>query len=377
MANTVYIHIPFCTEICHYCDYNKIYFNEHIVNNYLKALEQEIIMTKKKHDFKKVKSIFIGGGTPTSLTERQLIELTNIISKHFIFKEDYEYTIEANPDSITASKLAILKAGQVNRISFGVQTFDNNLLKSIGRTHKANHVYKALNLAVKANLTNINIDLMFGLPNQTVTQFKESILAGVELPIKHISCYSLVVERKTVFYNLFQKEQLSLPSENDEVIMFEMMQKILVDNGFNHYEIGNFAIPSFESVHNLTYWNNEQYYGFGAGAHRYLGNERASNVLPVNKYIQLLTEGKLPTKETVKLTKQNQIEEEMFLGLRKTAGISVKRVQNKFSINPLDYYEREINNLVEQNLLEVQSGMIKLTNKGRRLGNEVFQTFIK
>lgn len=377
MISAAYIHIPFCSHICYYCDYNKIFFNEQIVDDYLVALEQEIKMTTKKIPTDYLRTIFVGGGTPTSLNTHQLAKLTSIIKKYLNYDAATEFTFEANPDCAEIEKYKILQDAGVNRLSFGVQTFNDKLLKEIGRTHHKNDVFKIIENVTSLGFSNLNIDLMFGLPHQTVADFSNSLEIAKTLPIKHLSAYSLIVEPKTVFYNLAQKNKLHLPIEDDEALMYDLLVNEMQSINFKQYEISNFAKKNYESRQNLTYWNNEQYYGFGAGAHGYVGQKRYGNVLPVNKYINMLKEKELPRLETVKLTKQQQIEEEMFLGLRKTAGISIDVFKKKFSIDPLKYYEREIDSNIKKDFITVDGDTIKLTKLGLIFSNEVFQTFIK
>ncbi|MDQ0269512.1 radical SAM family heme chaperone HemW [Cytobacillus purgationiresistens] len=377
MINAAYIHIPFCEHICHYCDFNKVFLKGQPVDEYLDYLDKEIELTLVDAPYTKFKTIFIGGGTPTALNVQQLEKLLSTINKYMPFAEDVEYTFEANPGDLSAEKLSLLRAGGVNRISFGVQTFNDELLKRIGRVHRAKDVFQSIEAAKNAGFENISIDLIYSLPGQTLADFKETLATSFTLDIQHYSGYSLIIEPKTVFYNLMRKGKLPTPGEDAEAAMYETLMDEMEKQGFEQYEISNFAKPGFESKHNLTYWDNEWYYGFGAGAHGYVNGYRRSNYGPLKKYMDPLKEGKLPIIEEQKPTKAEQMEEEMFLGLRKIKGVSISRFEEKFSANPMQYFGEEIQTHIEKQLLQLDGDAIKLTRKGYLLGNEVFQSFIK
>ncbi|NCU17467.1 radical SAM family heme chaperone HemW [Pallidibacillus pasinlerensis] len=377
MPESIYIHIPFCTHICFYCDFNKVFLKGQPVDEYLQALHREMETTFQQHPPQKIKTIFIGGGTPTALNEKQLDYLMQSIHSFVQFDPNIEFSIEANPGDLTTGKLKVLKDHGVNRLSLGVQSFNDDLLKAIGRSHKAKDVYVTVEEARKIGFENISIDLMYGLPNQTLEDVGHSLEEFFRLNLEHCSAYSLIVESKTIFYNLMKKGKLPLPSEDIEAAMYERIMNDMNHHGYHQYEISNYAKKGYESKHNIVYWDNENYYGLGAGAHGYIGSARRSNVGPVNKYIQAVEETGLAIREEITLTKKDKIEEEMFLGLRKTAGVSVKKFKEKFSVNPFEYYHDEIEKLTNEKLIEVNDEFIRLTEKGRFLGNIVFQEFIK
>ena len=376
MVQAAYIHIPFCVHICHYCDFNKVFIKGQPVDDYLKALQVEMERTIQQSNDNELKTVFVGGGTPTSLSQEQLKTLLTTIRNTLPIRQDAEITFEANPGDLTEDKLMVLREGGVNRLSLGVQSFDEQLLKKIGRTHHAEDVYRTVENAKKSGFQNISIDLMYGLPGQTLESFVHSLQETFRLNIQHVSSYSLIVEPKTVFYNLMRKGKLHLPSEDDDAKMYETLLQLTKQNGFHQYEISNFAKRGFESKHNLTYWNNEEYYGFGAGAHSYVDGVRKSNIGPVNHYIQQIKDGKLPILEETTLTLTEKMEEEMFLGLRKTEGVSIENFQEKFKQNPLQLFSEQLKSLKNKGLIDISSGNIKLTKKGMFLGNEVFQAFI-
>lgn len=376
MINAAYLHIPFCEHICHYCDFNKVFLKGQPVDDYLKALDQEMKMTLEKHPTHELDTIFVGGGTPTSLNEQQLYSFCESINNNLPKSDKVEFSFEANPGDLSIEKLQILKDAGVNRISLGVQTFNEELLKRIGRVHRAKDVYQTIENAKKVGFNNISIDLIFSLPSQTVGDFKESLTEAFSLDIQHYSAYSLIIEPKTVFYNLLKKGKLPTPGEDIEAKMYEILMDEMEKNGYNQYEISNFSKPGYESKHNLTYWNNEYYYGFGAGAHCYVDGYRRSNSGPLKKYMDQINSGNLPVFDDHKVTKAEQMEEEMFLGLRKTKGVSISHFIEKFDQDPLQIFKKEIDDLAGKQWIEVKNDNIYLTKTGRFLGNEVFQAFL-
>ncbi|PLR93807.1 radical SAM family heme chaperone HemW [Bacillus sp. T33-2] len=376
MIKAAYIHIPFCEHICHYCDFNKVFLKNQPVGEYLASLEKEMVLTLKDKPAAKLDSIFVGGGTPTALNENQLFELCGSIRRVLPYDERTEFTFEANPGDLSKEKLQILKDAGVNRLSFGVQTFNDELLRSIGRTHRAKDVFKSIEAAKQTGFNNISIDLIYSLPGQTLADFKETLDIAFGLDIQHYSGYSLIIEPKTVFYNLMNRGTLRLPGEETEAEMYELLMEQMELHGFYQYEISNFGIPGYESRHNLTYWNNEEYYGFGAGAHSYVHGLRQSNYGPLKKYMEPLQTGSLPVLDSHPVTRSEQMEEELFLGLRKTNGVPVRRFMEKFGADPRHLFKNEIDSLVARKLLYATKEEIRLTKIGRLLGNEVFQSFL-
>ena len=377
MIKAAYIHIPFCEHICHYCDFNKVFLKGQPVDEYLTALEKEMKLTFASARSKEVQSIFVGGGTPTALNVSQLERLVNIIKNQMSFTKQVEYTFEANPGDLSSDKLKVLYEAGVNRLSFGVQTFNNDLLKKIGRTHEAKDVFHSVAEAKKIGFENISLDLIYSLPGQTIEDFKQTLDISFSLETTHFSGYSLIIEPKTVFYQLMNKGKLQVPDEDEEAAMYEMLMEEMDKHGYSQYEISNFAQKGYESRHNLTYWNNESYYGFGAGAHSYLNGVRRSNYGPLKKYMDpIIEKGHLPTMEEHIVTKKEMWEEEMFLGLRKTKGISITHFTQKFGESPLTLFNDQIRQLEQKGLIKVSDGYIGLTHRGKFLGNEVFQAFL-
>ncbi len=378
MARGVYIHIPFCHQICNYCDFNKVFFKNQPVDQYIEALGKEIEMAvaKAPRAFEKIETIFLGGGTPTSLSAEQITRLLALISKHIPMSSVKEFSSEANPDELTREKLEALLNGGVNRLSMGVQSFDQGLLQKIGRTHTNEHVYETIALAKEVGFKNISIDLMYGLPGQTMEQWQDTLNKAMELNLPHFSAYSLIVEPKTIFYIQYAKGKLVLPTEDLEAEMYDVLMTTMENNGLKQYEISNFANEDHESVHNKIYWENDEYAGFGAGAHGYVEGVRYSNHGPIKKYIETVESGKLPIVYEHVVTAEERLEEQMFLGLRKTAGITHAEFALKFEKTMAELFPEQLKKQKELGLIEFDDAGVRLTRKGRFVGNEVFQQFL-
>lgn len=377
MIQAAYLHIPFCEHICHYCDFNKVFLKGQPVDEYLQYLDKEMEITMNSSDYAPFKTIFVGGGTPTALNEKQLATFLESIRKRLPLAGEYEFTFEANPGDLSYEKLKLLYDYGVNRLSLGVQTFNDQLLEKIGRVHRAKDVYQSVESAKKAGFKNMSIDLIYSLPTQTMADFQETLTTSFQLDVQHYSAYSLIIEPKTVFYNLMRKGKLHTPGEDVEAAMYELLMEKMKENGFEQYEISNFSKPGFESKHNLTYWNNEAYFGFGAGAHSYVEGYRRSNYGPLKKYMEPLDQNELPIMDKHEVTKKVKMEEEMFLGLRKTQGVSMKEFKDKYDIDIMEVFREELLGHEQKSLLEIKGDSIQLTKQGRLLGNEVFQSFIK
>lgn len=373
---SAYIHIPFCEHICFYCDFNKVFIQGQPVDEYIQGLIKEIRLTKERYPSDDTETIYIGGGTPTSLSAEQLDALLGGIRQELPFDPRNEFTVEANPGDLTLDKIAVLKNHGVNRLSMGVQSFDDRLLKKIGRKHSAQDVFDTMKLVEKGGMDNVSIDLIYALPGQTMESFQDTLEKALALDLPHYSMYSLILENKTVFYNWARQGRLKLPGEDAEGDMFDLAAAFMEKAGRMKYEVSNFAVPGQESRHNLVYWNNEHYYGFGAGASGYLGHSRYRNHGPIQHYLEPLRNDQLPTIETEALSLTNRMEEEMFLGLRKLQGVSYTHFSNKFQRDLTSVYGTVIAELIAEGMLERQEDYLRLTTKGLILGNEVFQRFL-
>ncbi len=378
MARGVYIHIPFCHQICNYCDFNKFYVKNQPVDAYIEMLGKEMELATKKYpeSFQQIETVFLGGGTPTALSTQQIERLLELIRTYIMTDNVTEFTSEANPDELSVAKMQALFDGGVNRLSMGVQSFEQELLKKIGRTHSNNHVYETIALAKKVGFRNISVDLMYGLPGQTMAQWKDTLEKAFALDIPHYSAYSLIVEPKTIFYNQYTKGKLHLPTEDLEADMYDVLMSQMAAHGLQQYEISNFAHTGFSSKHNKIYWENDEYAGFGAGAHGYLAGVRYTNHGPLKKYMDAINAGELPIVYEHIVAGKEKREEQMFLGLRKTEGIRHSIYEEKFKESMHRSYSHVIEKLVLEGLLEHDTKGIRLTRKGRFVGNEVFQQFL-
>lgn len=375
-TEAVYIHIPFCTNKCFYCDFNSYVLKDQPVMDYLQALEREMELTVKASPPGVIKSIFVGGGTPTVLNPKEMEYFLKTVRDHFPeWDEHIEFSMEANPGTTDLEKLSVMREGGVNRVSFGVQAFQNDLLTGIGRIHNTDDVYRSLENAKKAGFDNMSIDLMFGLPNQTIEMLSESVTKALELGLPHYSIYSLKVEENTLFHTLYQKNQLPLPDEEDELNMYLLLMNRMKEAGYKQYEISNFAKPGFESKHNMTYWLNEDYYGLGAGAHGYVGRQRHMNIKGVNPYVEAVKKG-LPRLESFHISQEDAMEDFLMVGLRVLDGISRSHFEQQFNTSLDVVFARPLDKMVNAGLLDATDDGYKLSDKGVLFGNEVFAEFI-
>ena len=368
---SAYVHIPFCTQICYYCDFSKVFIKNQPVDSYLEHLLEEF----QSYDIQKLSTLYIGGGTPTALSVSQLEVLLKGLTKNLDLSVLEELTIEANPGDLDADKIAVLKNSPVNRVSLGVQTFDDKMLKKIGRSHLEKDIYENIDRLKLAGFDNISIDLIYALPGQTMEQVKDNVAKAIGLDIPHMSLYSLILENHTVFMNRMRRGKLPLPKEELEAEMFEYIIAELERSGFEHYEISNFSKPGFESRHNLMYWDNAEYYGIGAGASGYVNGVRYKNHGPIRHYLSAVEEGNARITEE-HLSQKEQMEEEMFLGLRKKSGVSMARFEKKFGRSFDGLYGEIVKDLVQQGLMQIEGDRVRMTKRGLFLGDTVAERFI-
>ena len=368
---SAYVHIPFCTQICYYCDFSKVFIKNQPVDSYLEHLLEEF----QSYDIQKLRTLYIGGGTPTALSASQLEVLLNGLTKNLDLSALEELTIEANPGDLDADKIAVLKNSAVNRVSLGVQTFDDKMLKKIGRSHLEKDIYENIDRLKLAGFDNISIDLIYALPGQTMEQVKDNVAKAIGLDIPHMSLYSLILENHTVFMNRMRRGKLPLPKEELEAEMFEYIIAELERAGFEHYEISNFSKSGFESRHNLMYWDNAEYYGIGAGASGYVNGVRYKNHGPIRHYLNAVEEGNARITEEY-LSQKEQMEEEMFLGLRKKSGVSMARFEEKFGRSFDGLYGEIVKDLVQQGLMQIEGDRVRMTKRGLFLGDTVAERFI-
>lgn len=359
MVKNIYIHIPFCTNICTYCDFCKVYYNEKWIDRYLESLENEVNNNYKNE---KIETIYIGGGTPSSLSILELKKLFEIVTK-IRLEESYEFTIECNIEDITEEKLKLFKDNKVNRLSIGVQSFNDKFLRYLGRNYNSNIIEEKINLS-KKYFNNINIDLIYALNNQTLNDLNKDLDKFIKLDIPHISCYSLIIENNTILSNNNEK----YIDEDLDRKMYDLICKRL-KKIYNHYEISNFSKLGFESKHNLCYWNNNEYYGFGVGAAGYINNIRYTNTKNVTRYID-----KRYNRDEEILTKEDKMKYELILGFRKIKGINKKEFYNKYNIKLEDIYN--INDLIKKDVLCETKDNVFINENYVYVSNEILVNFI-
>ncbi|MCI8655574.1 MAG: oxygen-independent coproporphyrinogen III oxidase [Clostridia bacterium] len=370
----IYIHIPFCKRKCYYCDFISYCNQDENIDRYIDALIKEIRNRKKKIVGRKVTTIYIGGGTPSFIKEQDIEKVLKTLE----IKEHQEITIEVNPGTVNKQKLKTYRKIGINRISIGLQETHNNLLKQIGRIHTYEEFLETYKIARSVGFKNINVDLMIGLPNQSIQDIKENLERIILLNPEHISVYSLILEEGTPLIKKIDEEELKLPDEELERDMYWYVKNKLELNGYMHYEISNFAKAGYQSKHNMNCWKQKEYVGFGVAAHSYLNFIRFSNTSILNEYIHNIESNNVDA--NVKIQEEQILEdtqkEYMLLGLRKIDGVSISEFKNKFGKNPLFIYKEELNELVETGFLRVDLDAIKLTNKGIDFANLVWEKFV-
>lgn len=369
----IYVHIPFCKRKCDYCDFISYSNKDLKIEEYIEAVKKEIELLKIKST---ITTVYIGGGTPSYIESKYIKEIIKEISAKNLSKEA-EITIEVNPGTVTLKKLRDYKEAGINRLSIGLQTTQDELLKQIGRIHNYEQFLETYKMARKVGFSNINVDLMLGLPNQRIKDLKESLESVMELQPEHISVYSLIVEDGTPIANKIEAGDLQLPDEDLERNMYWYVKNTLELNGFKHYEISNFAKPGYESRHNLNCWRQQEYVGVGLAAHSYRDITRYSNTAQLGEYIRNVQKGNLERNRIIhEIQKEDDTKKEyMLLGLRQIDGVKISKFKERFGDNPIYLFRNELNKLVSEELLCVDDDNIRLTNKGIDLANLVWVEF--
>ena len=370
----LYIHIPFCKKKCFYCDFPSYTNLEHLITLYIEALKKEIHLVALQNPNVKIKTIFMGGGTPSYIPSQYIIEIIKTIQYNFKIEKNAEISIEGNPGTFNLKKLQDYRKVGINRISVGLQAWQDNLLKRLGRIHTQKQFMQAIKDVKEAGFKNINIDLIFGLPDQGMEDWQETLENVVLLQPTHLSCYSLIIEEKTPFYDLYKQGKLKI-DEDLEREMYYYTKTFLSSKGFHHYEISNFAEVGFECTHNLIYWDVKPYIGLGSSAHSFIKGYRYSNIDCVKRYIEVLSKNQLPIKDKNKTNREQLMQEYMFLGMRKVEGVSLTNFSNVFGQSMDDVYGNVLKELKEKDLIE-GSERISLTSKGLDFANYVFQSFL-
>ena len=376
----LYLHIPFCVRKCMYCDFLSAPADSVTIHAYMKALEEEIESRAVEFGDYIVVSVFVGGGTPSIAETKDIEAVLTAIRHSYRLADDAEITIEVNPGTVERKKLEAYRSVGVNRLSIGLQSARNEELKRIGRIHSWQQFLDSYRAAVEAGFENVNVDIMSTLPGQSLENYRETLrsVLALEPCVKHISAYSLIVEEGTPMFEDVENKKVMLPPDELEREMYWTVKRLLEQNGYKHYEISNFAKPSFESKHNMHCWEQNEYIGMGVAAHSYTNDTRYSNIDTIEEYIENYKNGKQVENFVFheKQDKSSKMNEYMILGLRQIDGVEIQKFKAKFGENPIYIYHKELEKLVNEDLIEIDGDIIKLTNKGLDLANLVWEEFV-
>lgn len=373
----LYLHFPFCISKCPYCDFNSYQLKEEKqISSYISALYQEITAYSQKLKKSNIKTIYLGGGTPTILSGVQIYNILEYCKDKFTVDKNAEITIEANPGTLDGEKIKLIIESGINRLSLGAQSFDDLFLKKIGRIHNTQDIIDSYYLAQEKGFDNINIDIMFALPGQTTKDLQITLKKAVFLKPDHLSLYNLTIKSGTEYYKKYKRGKLKLPTEDEEYDMYNWAINYLEESGFEHYEIANFARPYKRSMHNLIYWQNKPYLGIGAGAYSFIKGYRYMNYENPARYTKEIMSGKLPVDNGEKLSLRKRMIETIILGLRTKDGVGYKKYKTRFGVNLNDIFSKQVNKLVNLGLLQKDDFKIKLTKRGIFLANTVFREFV-
>lgn len=371
----LYVHIPFCIRKCAYCDFTSYPGMEHLFAEYVEALKGEIRAVGSRHSDVGVSTIYFGGGTPNILASGQLADVLNEIHRQFSVAADAEISTEANPGVLVSRAGFDLSTG-FNRLSLGFQSLHDDELAILGRMHTAADAIQAFEVARSNGFANISVDLMYGIPKQSRASWRQTLENVLALGPEHISLYSLTVEEGTPFYEMCHAGRLELPGDDLEADMYEDAISTLTAAGYVHYEISNFAKPGYECLHNITYWRNESYFGFGAGAVSYLDGVRTANTSELDAYIASIKSGVSPVVSNEELVGVASMGETVFLGLRMLRGVDLDAFAQRYGVRAENVFADQIGNLVKRGLVEIVGGFLRLTDTGLFLGNEAFAEFV-
>ena len=370
----LYIHIPFCKQKCLYCDFNSYVCNEDKVHNYIDGLIKEIRMYNKQYQLK-FKTVFLGGGTPTFIHYKHIEALMREIEPYII--EGAEISMECNPGTVNLESLKAYREMGINRLSIGLQAWQPEMQKALGRIHNTDQFLANVEQARAVGFENISADLMFALPGQSLEMWLETVEKVTELGLKHISCYSLKVEEGTPFYKLYQQKVLQLPSEELDREMYHSAIEVLHKQGLMQYEVSNFAVPGYECKHNLIYWENKEYLGVGAGSHSKLDGVRFNNFKSIETYIEQIERETFPIEEEIVIAVEEDMWETIILFLRLNKGLDINYFNQRYKVDFMDKYSTPINKILRNKLAEVVNGHLKLTILGMDLSNSVFIEFLE
>lgn len=372
----IYIHIPFCESRCHYCDFCSSIIDKNQVGKYFKYLKKEIMLYDELLKNRIIDTIFIGGGTPSSVDEKYIGDLFDLLNRYEI-KSDAEITIETNPNSLTLTKANAYKSFGINRISIGAQSFNDKILKTIGRIHTKKQIYKAVENANKANINNINIDLMSSLPQQKFKDIENSLDEIKKLNPTHISYYSLILEENTKLFEMYQHDDSPFVGEITDRKMYHYIVEKLRDMNYEQYEISNFAKDGYKCRHNIKYWKLKDYISFGMSSSSNIENLRYTNSSNFNDYYSFIDKNKKPITFSETLSIQDRINEFIIMGIRLNDGVNIEEINKRFNIDFENLYKYELDKNILNGLVEKNKYNIKLTSKGRDLSNQVELDFLK
>lgn len=371
MTDYLYIHIPFCIKKCLYCDFFSVPYTAQTAEKYTDALCKELSL--KKDFAQSLKAIYIGGGTPSLLPDECFSKLFQCLRNNYHFSPDIEITVETNPGTLDEPKVNTAMSSGVNRLSVGIQSFDDNELLLLGRIHNAEEAFRSIDLIKKAGIKNFSIDLMYGIPGQTRESWEISLAKAAELSPSHISTYELTLEENTPLYAIIKSDPTAMPDEDLILEMYSHTIDYLAGRGYEHYEISNFALAGFKCIHNLNYWNRGEYIGAGAGAHSFVNGVRTKNIADVNKYIDSLNTGIIPETDSLMITPADSLKEFIFLGLRKTEGINARNIPSS-TIADREALKKLIDasgELIDEGYLELNEDYLRLTRKGIVISNTI------
>lgn len=371
----IYIHIPFCNSKCYYCDFYSI-TDLYYIAKYVSSLEKEIELYSNSYNLLnyQINSIYFGGGTPSIMKISDLERIVNCLRKHFLLNVGIEISIEVNPNSLKKEYLKDLRELGINRISIGIQSYNDEELKFLRRTHTSYESIKALD-SILMVFDNVNIDLIFGIPNQTVESWTETLKKALESGVHHISIYNLIYEQDTALNNDYVQGNLAKKSEDEEEEMYMIAEKLLLEAGFEHYEISNFAKEGKKCIHNISYWTGDDYFGFGPSASGFINNIRYSNEKNLEKYVEQIQTNHFPIAFKEYIDIEKQLEEYVMLRLR-SFGINIEEFRKNFGVNLIEQDFKFIEELEKNSLIDINDGIIKLTNKGYFVSNAICMLFL-
>lgn len=372
----IYLHIPFCETRCHYCNFATGGYESELARRYVAALREEILRAEATPEMQTVDSIYFGGGTPTTLSVEQLSGIIELCREKFDVAPNTEITSEANPGTISQEFLENLRAAGVNRLSFGVQSFDDGELKMIGRSHSAEDARQAVRMARAAGFANVSIDLIAGLPEQKMTTWRRNLEEAFALEPDHLSVYLLELYKDAPLLHRINRGELHAIDDDLTVEMYFALKDEAERHGFDHYEISNWGRPGFESRHNLKYWTGAPYWAFGVSAAGYDGAKRWSNTRNIHEYLTKIESGESPVGEVIELDDEDRQSENLFLRLRLKEGVNLREHQSRFGVNVLERYGDDLARLDEAGLIELDKDVLKISRAGTVLANEVFAAFV-